>query len=707
MRLGRIDGVLTILVAAATLLLFGCSDESPAPAATARVAPGDAAPPPPPLRVLLQRADPERLPRQGNPLYLERELVEQFAQGVGRELQLTYLDEFADLLPALVQGRGDLVLANLTITPERREQVDFTLPVAYSRQQLVLRAGATPPQRIAELAGLRLGVQSATAFYATALELQQKVPDLQLVELPPDLDTTGVLDQVAAGEVDLTIEDSNLLEVELPLRDDLQSGLAVSELSAIAWALRKGDETLLAELNRFLTEHHFLGAGHAPSTADLTAIKARGTLRLLTHNNSASYYLLRGELLGFEYELVKRFAEQQGLLLEVVVVEDHAALFDKLLAGEGDLAAASLTPTAEREGRGIAFSRPYLYSEERLVARADDPIERPEQLAGRSLWVRPSSSYRQTLEALQAQGVALHIEAVPETLETEQVMARVASGEYDLTLADSHLVAIEQNYRDDLRSPFALGPEQGQAWAVRADNPELLAAVNAFHAQMYRGTFYNITYKKYFDNPRNIQRAKEGLAGLDAEGRISPYDELFRQEADKHDFDWRLILAQAFQESRFDPAAKSWVGAKGLLQVMPNTAKELGVKELGKPENGVRAGVAYLAWVRERFEDSLPLAERIWFSLAAYNAGAGHVQDARRLAQRQGWDANQWFGHVEQAMLLLGQREYAKQARYGYVRGEEPVTYVRNIRDLYRAYSRLLDLSGAPLLGTDPSGEIR
>ncbi|MCG8534120.1 MAG: transglycosylase SLT domain-containing protein, partial [Pseudomonadales bacterium] len=151
--------------------------------------------------------------------------------------------------------------------------------------------------------------------------------------------------------------------------------------------------------------------------------------------------------------------------------------------------------------------------------------------------------------------------------------------------------------------------------------------------------------------------------------------------------------SQMYQESRFNPTAKSWAGAKGLFQVMPKTAHELGVDDLKVPENGIKAGVAYMDWVRQRAQYMKPKDEQalMWFTLASYNAGSVHVRDAIRLAKQKGWKGNVWFGNVEQAMLQLSKKEYASKARYGYVRGSEPVDYVRLIRKRYRAYQHVTD----------------
>jgi membrane-bound lytic murein transglycosylase F len=214
-----------------------------------------------------------------------------------------------------------------------------------------------------------------------------------------------------------------------------------------------------------------------------------------------------------------------------------------------------------------------------------------------------------------------------------------------------------------------------------------MAEINAFIASHYRGLFFNVVYEKYFERPGQFE---SGWNEADAADRLSPYDEIVREVAAEHGYDWRLTTAQMYQESRFDPRAKSWAGARGLMQVLPRTARELGITDLEDPRTGIEAGLRYMVWVWDRFPDDLESAEHMWFTLAGYNAGHGHVRDARRLARQLDLDADLWFGNVELAMLKLSQAQYAQQARHGFVRGREPVGYVRGIRERYRAYVDLL-----------------
>jgi len=167
---------------------------------------------------------------------------------------------------------------------------------------------------------------------------------------------------------------------------------------------------------------------------------------------------------------------------------------------------------------------------------------------------------------------------------------------------------------------------------------------------------------------------------------LSPYDDIVKQKSSKYGFDWRLIISQMYQESRFNPKAKSHAGALGLMQVLPRTAKELGINDLTHPVQSIDAGVQYMNWTRDRFSEDMPTQERLFFALAAYNAGYGHVKDAQRLAKQLKLNPNKWFANVEKAMLLLQQPSYYKKARFGYCRGSEPVNYVREIHQRYLGY---------------------
>jgi membrane-bound lytic murein transglycosylase F len=388
--------------------------------------------------------------------------------------------------------------------------------------------------------------------------------------------------------------------------------------------------------------------------------------------------------------LAREFAKRHGLHAEFIVVPTRAGLLTWLQQGRGDIVAAGMTATAVRADLGVQFSRLYAYVSEIVVARpADSMMVGPADLGGRTVVVRRGSSYWDTVRALQEQGIAVELVAASEALETEDIIDGVARGDYDLTIADSNILDIELTWREDIVAAFSVGDSLEHAWAMREADAELKAAVDSFFRAEYRGEFYNITRRKYFNSSMRVRRhatARSALTGI-----LSPYDELFRNYANRYQIDWVLVAAQSYQESRFDPTVVSFAGAVGLMQVMPATGRELGFESLHDPDQSVHAGVMYLYQLYNRFDEIPDDEDRLWFALAAYNAGRGHVNDARRLTAELGGDPDVWFGEVADVMPLLSKREYHSRTRHGYCRCREPVDYVTRIRDRYRAYSEAMN----------------
>jgi membrane-bound lytic murein transglycosylase F len=689
----------TVKLILLTLALAGCgSDDEFASSAGSRETIA-----PPTLRVILPSHPQglDYLPRSGLPVNDEYSLLDLYAETTGTQISKVYIDSYDQLIPALLAGKGDIIVNNLTVTEKRKQQVNFTSPIAFVHEQLIGRRGETP-KSAHELEGRRVAVHRSAAYFDTLTAIQQQrfQPPFELVEVDESISTEQIIRGVDNGSYDLTVADSNQLDI-LPESNNVEIGFDIGPVRPIAWAVGRENPALLARINDFLGRHHLAGMGEFISSGDLATIKENQVLRVLTRNNASTYFLWRGELYGFEYELAKQFANQHKLRLEMVVPPSRELLIPWLQQGKGDIIAAAMTITDERQREGVVFSRPYNTISEIVVSRSDDTIDSAEQLAGRRVVVRRSSSYWQSMEALQHQGITVELIAAPEEVETEELIAQLARGEIDLTVADSHILDIELTWRDDIRAAFAL-EERRHGWIMRKDNQALLKAVNAFHKKEYRGLFYNVTYDKYFKNSKQILSRMEERNDSATSGTLSPYDELVRKHAEHYGFDWRLIVSQMYQESRFDPAAKSWAGALGLLQVMPRTAKEFGIRNLHDPESGLQAGMKYLNWLLKRFEPELGIGERTWFALAAYNAGIGHVRDARRLARAKGWDANKWFNNVEKTMLLLSKKQYSKSAKHGYVRGNEPVNYVRQIHDRYLAYLKLQEGDTVALAPAEP-----
>lgn len=631
------------------------------------------------------------LPRAGSPVDEQERLAATFAASLDLEAEVVPVAGIANLIKALEAGEGDLIAANLTVTEARKERIAFSVPVDHVVEQLVVSSRNRSIEGPSDLVGRTVLVERGSSFWDTMTALKDEYPGIVLTAAPQGLRDEDVIDLVASGRVAATVRDSNVVQMYLGYRDDIRVAFDLSAERPIAWGIRKDAEELRRALDDFLHTKALTHFGYDEYKEDLPGLRKRRRIRVLLRNNAASYFLWRGELVGFEYEMARAFAKDLGLRLEVVVPPSHEAMYRWLKEGRGDMAAGFLVPQDRHERDGLAYTRPYHYAPLHVVKRADDPLSDIPGLDGRTFVVRPSSGQWNQLMGLRQLGVELTLRPAPEDMETEEIIGRVASGEYDLTLADEHLLDIELANGVNVASAFTLGLDRPHAVAVRAEDEELLAALNAFIAKSFKGVFYNVLYKKYFTNEKQIRRLALGRVELLEQGRLSPYDDFIKKYARQYGFDWRLVAAQMYQESRFRPDAESLAGARGLMQIVPRTAEQLGFHDLDDPEASIHAGIKYLDWLRERFDAELPVADRTWFALASYNAGHGHVYDARRLAAEKGWDPNRWFDNVEQAMRLLSKGKYAEKARHGWVRGGETAHYVRSIKQRFEAYVMATD----------------
>lgn len=604
----------------------------------------------------------ETLPSQGLSQERYRFLALEFAERYGLRAEWIIEPTPPRLMIALEEGRADIAVATLTVTESRQQRVAFTVPLTVSREWVVGGSEGV------------FGVAAGTSYEESLLV---HYPDAPRAPVPPEADPLTVQALIEEGVIDATILDEAAARVIVRSSPEVRKLAEIPEARRIAWAVRKGNPELRGALDDFLTEHHTV-ADEPSEIRDWAAIQASGQLRLLTISSPVTHYLWRGERLGFEYELVRKFAEAQGLDLSVIVARDHPELVEGLLAGRGDLVAAGWVETPARAAEGLVFTRHYLDIRETFVT-AGEPITRLADLAGRKITVPEATSYVATLNRLEGD-----FESEQSELSSHAILEAIAEGVLDVTLVDSHRAELAATFEPRLTLGLALEPSMQLVWAVGPERHDLKAQLDAFLNAGYRGLEFNSLYNKYFVNRRRQAHQREHRVTGE---QLSEYDALVRPLAEAEDFDWRLIIAQMYQESTFDPETVSFAGARGLMQVMPRTAEELGVDptQLVEPEVGIDAGVRYLAWSRERFPD-LPPGEQIWFALASYNAGYGHVRDGRRLARQLGLDGSLWFGHVEEAMRKLSEPEYASRAAHGYVRGSEVTRYVSDIRSRYRGY---------------------
>jgi membrane-bound lytic murein transglycosylase F len=647
------------------------------------------------LRVLVPTVRDLGLARQGMPDVEDREMALRFAERIGVEVSFVEVGSRNELLELLERGYGDIVMAQLTVTPEREKQLRFTRPTATVDEWLVGRRGASDSPRSArELGGREIHLRRSSAFVDTVRAVaDEEGISLRMVFVDEAVDTETIAYDVSRGKRPLTVVDSNLLSAIETYNEGLERLFVLAEGRELAWAVRKDADELGSALDAFIIEHLLTSHRREDVTTEgLDAIRSRGSIRVITRNDPVHYFLYRGRQMGFDYEIGKLMASRLGVRLEMVVPESREAAFDWLFQGRGDVVAATLLVDPAREG-SVSFTRPYLFVEEVLVQASGTSgrIERLEDLRGESIHVFRSSALHATLVRLSDEVGPIRIESIPEDLELAGVLDRVASGEYGLALVDSLNLEAELTHRTDVRVALTLSPSGTSTpvgFAVRPANADLRAALDQFVSGLVGSLELNDARLRYFYENRGLLRVKERRASVS--GRLSPYDDLFKKYAQVYGLDWRLLVAQAYQESRFDPGAESWAGALGLFQVLPATGLELGFEDLTDPETGIHAGVKQMHVLLERLEPGIPLQHRLRLALAAYNAGWGHLTDARRLASEEGFDPDRWFGHTEKAILLLSEPRFYRRARYGYVRGRETVDYVSEIQNRYDHYVTLV-----------------
>ena len=438
-----------------------------------------------------------------------------------------------------------------------------------------------------------------------------------------------------------------------------------------------------------------------PVQFDLTDIKKEGVLRAITTYSPTGYFLYRGETMGFEYEMLERLAAYIEVDLEIVIARNVDSVIPMLNRGDGDLIALGFTITNDRKEK-VSFTHPYLITHQALVQKKPinwrkmslDNIKK--QLAtdvvdilGDTVSVRKESSYYSNLVELSEElGDTIYINILPGELTDEETIKMVSEGKIKYTVADSNIANVyTSSFPDiDINTPISLS--QRLAWAVRKSSPDLLDTINAALGTLKKKADYNIIYKKYYENRRQFKKRVSSEYFTSNSGKISKYDDMVKKYSKNLGWDWVLVKSLIYQESMFEHGNKSWAGAKGLMQLMPATAKELGVTDVHDPDQNIRAGTKYLKRMYGYWDNIPDSIQRIKFAMASYNCGYGHVKDAQRLSKKFKKDSLNWDNGVDFFVLNLSKSEYYNDevVEYGYARGSEPYNYVNEIFHRYENY---------------------
>lgn len=425
----------------------------------------------------------------------------------------------------------------------------------------------------------------------------------------------------------------------------------------------------------------------------LEQIKERDTLTVLTLYSSTSYFLYRGQEMGYQYELSHQFARSLGVNLKVKVAQSIDELVQRLNAGEADLIAYNL-PISNEMKDSLIYCGEENVSHQVIVQRAgsrrNPALTDVTQLVGKEVYVRPGK-HQERLENLSHElGGGINIHVVSEdSISEEDLIRQVHEGIIAYTVSDDDIARLNQTYYPRLNVGLAISYDQRAAWAVRKDSKTLAMLADQWHEENVTSQAHSASMKRYFEQGKEITHSP--ILSLE-DGKISIYDDLFKKYAKEIDWDWRIIASLAYTESNFDTTAVSWAGALGLMQLMPRTARIMGMPE-GMEQNAeesIKAAVKYIGVMCDDYAE-IPKEERIKFVLAAYNSGEGHVNDARALAEKYGADKNLWTDNVEKYLLLKSNEQYFKDpvVKFGYFRGSTTYAFVREILERVERYEEL------------------
>ena len=433
---------------------------------------------------------------------------------------------------------------------------------------------------------------------------------------------------------------------------------------------------------------------------DLPEIIKRGKLIVLAENSSTSFFICRGRKMGFEYEILKEFANELGVTLEVKIVNNLDNLTEMLNNGEGDIIACNYTVTRERN-KNINYSIPFLRTPQVLIQRKPDGWEQltptqiekqllrdPSKLAHLEIHVWKNSSYYQRLINLQDEiGDTIYIKEEDGLIGTEEMIEMVSEGLIDYSVTEENIARVNQRFFDNIDFKTSLSVKQKIAFGIRKSSPLLNARIDKWLSQfMAKKTFKHIK-GKYFDFKNMPINSTEFKAAV-KDGQLSAYDDIFKVAAAAYDFDWRLLASIAYHESKFNPTVRGFGGSYGMMQFMPHVGPKFGVYPGSSPEVQIMGGMKKISKDFNSWGEIPDVSQRQKFTLATYNAGKGHIEDAQRLAKKHGLNPLVWDDNVEKMMLNLSKGQYYRDpvVRNGALRGTRTYNYVRAIYTRYEEW---------------------
>ncbi len=420
----------------------------------------------------------------------------------------------------------------------------------------------------------------------------------------------------------------------------------------------------------------------APQKSLLDQVIASGELVALTRNAGTTYYQGPNGPTGLEYDLLERFANFLNVKLTLVTTDDLKTMLNKVSNGDVNVAAAGLTVTPDRKEK-VRFSSPYQYITQQIVYNQSGTKPKTlTDLTNTKLEIVANSSHAERLKELKS--TWLNLDWNENSISgTTELMSRVAENTIDYTIVDSNELAHHRRYHPELRVAFDISQPQALAWAFkRGEDESLFKKAELFFSNLKASGELDRLIKRHTTYVQNYDYAGTYIYMNHVNSRLPLYKDLFTAAAKKYKLKWPLLAAMAYQESHWRPDAVSPTGVRGIMMLTQVTANQLGVTSRTDVEESIFGGAQYLRELIDRFPSHIKQPDRTWLALAAYNVGYGHVRDAQIITEMRGGDPDKW-SDIKENLPLLRRKEWYKQTRYGYARGNEPVRYVENIRSYH------------------------
>lgn len=421
---------------------------------------------------------------------------------------------------------------------------------------------------------------------------------------------------------------------------------------------------------------------------DLPQILESDTLVVATLYGPISYFNYKENEMGYEYEFVKQLCKELNVELKLYVAQNLNSMLEMLENSNVDLVAYRVPYTEENKEKIEFTKREYISNQVLVQCKSDTIVKDVLQLSGKKVIVPDNSIYSKRIHFLNDEiGGGIIVEYSPDTIKVEDLIADVAHHKISYTFAEKDIARLNKTYFGNLDYSLDVSFPQRAAWCVSKQSPELLEYINTWVKKSNKTATNSAIYNKYFEKSKYFE--SEGYKKIPSHNRISSYDEYFKKYASIVGWDWRLLAAIAYKESKFDPTVVSWAGACGIMQIMPTTAISLGLteEEFHDPEKNIKASVQYLRKMEKLFPNITDTNEQVKFVLASYNAGPGHIFDARALAVKNGLDPDIWENVKDYLRMKSDPIYYNDEVcKYGYCRGEEPINYVDEIMRKYSDY---------------------